>query len=92
MKRVLVCSECKGSRPLRRFLDAARVPVKTVGCQKVCKEPVAGCVVNGRLEWFGGLTKDEHRSAVADLARGRSKVAGALEKRRVAKHSGRPAR
>jgi hypothetical protein len=92
MNRVLVCAKCKGSQPLQRFLRGESIAFKTLGCQKICKEPVAACEVKGRLEWFAGVTKTKQYDALADLARGGKTIPSVLEKRRVEKHSGRSPR
>ena len=89
MNRVLVCTECKGAKPLMRFLRGETIAFKALGCQKICKEPVAGCEFRGQLEWFAGVTKQKQYVALADLARGARTVPSVLEKRRVAKRSGR---
>ena len=89
MNRVLVCAKCKGSQPLQRFLRDESIAFKTLGCQKICKEPVAGCEVKGRLEWFSGVRKQKQYDALADLARGAKAIPAALENRWVEKRSGR---
>ena len=51
-----MCKKCKRNgcvvAALARHTTA---DVRMVGCQKVCKEPVAGLEVRGRMEWFGRL-------------------------------------
>ena len=89
MNRVLVCTKCKGSQPLTRFLRDEDIAFKALGCQKICKEPVVGCEVKGRFEWFAGVTKAKQYDALADLARGAKVIPSVLEKRRVEKNSGR---
>lgn len=89
MNRMMVCSECKGSKPLVRYLREESIPVRTLGCQKICTEPVAGCVVRGRIEWFSGIRTKKQYRALAELARGAKTVPSELHKRRVEKRSGR---
>ena len=89
MNRVLVCSKCKGSQPIQRFLRGEDIAFKTLGCQKVCEEPVVACEVKGRLEWFAGVKKQKQYDALAELARGAKAIPSALEKRLIEKRSGR---
>jgi hypothetical protein len=63
---VFVCRECKHHRAVERFLDRETdVSVRTVGCQKVCQEPVCGLRIDGKIEWFGGLDKPKRQQALA---------------------------
>ena len=89
MNRVLVCTKCKGSQPIQRFLRGEAIAFKALGCQKICDEPVVACEVRGRLEWFSEVKKQKHYNALADLARGAKVIPSVLEKRRVEKRSGR---
>ena len=41
--------------------------VVEVRCQKICKGPVAGLEVDGRLEWFRSLRKAKARKALGRL-------------------------
>jgi hypothetical protein len=89
---VFVCRKCDGSGPLLRGLrQGTSASIVKVGCQKVCQEPVAGLVVNHRMEWFGWLDSDRAIDAVVRLVRdgGTGKLPGTLEKRRDGKRSGR---
>ena len=92
---VFVCRECDGSGLLLRGLrkDTGATVVK-VGCQKVCREPVAGLMVNRRMEWFGRLDKPKAVDALVRVIRagGAGKLPPSLKKRRQAKRSGRPPR
>ena len=93
--RVLVCKSCKGSRKLQKFLAKKGVgSVQGVGCQKVCKGPVAGVVIDGRMEWFCRLDERKRWKALARLARpgGRRKLPHALEKCWLPRRSGSSAR
>ena len=89
-----MCRNCKGHEALCRGLRrATSAEIGEVGCQKVCRGPVAGIVINGRREWFGRLRKPKHVRKLARLVVGGGrKVPGSLEKRRLVKRSGRPAR
>ncbi len=92
MNRVLVCTKCKGSQPIQRFLRGEAIAFKGLGCQKICKEPVVACEISGQLEWFSGVKKKKQYHALADLARGAKGIPGVLEKRWVEKRSGRDPR
>jgi (2Fe-2S) ferredoxin len=94
--RVWVCRKCHHADCLEAFLvGSGRTKVKRVGCQKVCKGPVAGVKVSGRFEWFKKV--DRAKAMVALLRTAQGKKAGrplprSLEVRRVARHSGRAVR
>jgi hypothetical protein len=93
--KVVVCRKCKNHACLVTFLeDGARLPVRRVGCQKICKGAVAGLEVNGRMEWFARVDRPKPMVALARLAQrgGVGKMSKPLAKRRVAKRSGRPVR
>ena len=68
MATIYVCRECKHGKDLvnalRRKTDAT---VKMVGCQDVCKQPVAGTRVGGTLEWLGGLDQPKRQRALVEL-------------------------
>ncbi|MCU1499437.1 MAG: hypothetical protein JWM47_3390 [Acidimicrobiales bacterium] len=97
-----VCRKCKGSTELAARLaeqladrrarrGGAEVAVRMVRCQDVCKAPVAGLAVDGRLTWFRRVRGPKARAALAKLAvRGGT---GPLPKRlaphHVAKRDGR---
>jgi hypothetical protein len=89
MNRVLVCTKCKGSKPLLRFLRDEDIAFKALDCQKLCENPVAACEVRGQLEWFAAVRKPKQYRALAALARGATVVPSTLEKRWVEKRSGR---
>ncbi|MGH8994188.1 MAG: hypothetical protein ACRDYV_00300 [Acidimicrobiia bacterium] len=89
---IYVCHKCDGNGPLLKALrQRTDASIVKVGCQKVCEEPVAGLVVNHRMEWFGKLDGDKAVDAVVTLVRdrGNGKVPATLEKRRDRKRSGR---
>jgi hypothetical protein len=93
--QVLVCggSDCRkaeGHTALRDALaDAGEAEVRIVGCQKICKGPVAGVEVGGRLEWFKRLRGPKSRRALLRLVHLGAPLPDRLRKRRVAKRSGR---
>lgn len=91
---VFLCKECKGSGTLAKFLhQRTDASIKTVGCQDVCKEPVCGLRVNGRLEWFGGLDKPKRQKALAALlAHPNGGVPSELAGARAGKRSGKKPR
>jgi len=94
MATLYVCRECKHSKALQKAVARETdATVKLVGCQDVCKEPVAGARVGGRLEWFGGLDAAKRQRALIRLLTDQPrKVPEALEKARVAKRSGKEPR
>lgn len=82
------CRKAEGHRALRAALGDA--DVRTVGCQKICKGPVAGVQVDGRLEWFKRLRGPKSQRALRRLAgSGSGPLPRRLGKRRVGKRSGR---
>lgn len=64
--------------------------VVEVRCQKICKGPVAGLEVEGRIEWFRSLRKPKARRALGRLvaAGGDGPLPERLARRRVSKRSG----
>ena len=62
--------------------------IEEVGCQDICRGPVVGVTVKGRLEWFRRLDTKNSRKALAKLAT-RGKLSQPLKKRRVKKLTGR---
>lgn len=92
--RVFVCAErgC-GKRSEHRALAAAlegAVEVVDVPCQSVCEGPVAGVVVDGRLQWFREVRTGKARAALRRVADGGSgPLPGPLAKRRRPKRAGK---
>jgi hypothetical protein len=92
---IYVCRKCKHSKELQdalaRKTDAT---LKLVGCQDVCKQPVAGTRVDGCLEWFGGLDQSKRRRALIDLVNdgSRGPVPAVLAKATSKKRSGKSPR
>jgi hypothetical protein len=91
--RVLLClgSDCqKRKRKHNALAEAVRecATVEKVSCQKICKGPVAGVYVDGRLEWFQRLgSKNSRKWLVGFLAK--EQMHKKLKKRRVKKRAGR---
>lgn len=94
---VYVCrgGDCTGRKAERKALVRAvanQAEVIEVRCQSICRGPVAGVEVDGRIEWFQRLRKPGAQRALAHLAVSGGTLAdlpGRLAKRRVAKRSGR---
>jgi hypothetical protein len=91
MATLYVCRECKHSKGLQKAVARATdATVKLVGCQDVCRQPVAGTRVDGRLEWFGGLDAAKRQRALFVLLNSQAKkVPPELDKARVPKRSGK---
>jgi hypothetical protein len=90
---VYVCRKCKHGHCLEEFLKAHELPVKEVGCQKVCDGPVGGVAVDGELRWYGRLDKAKPMVAFVAVARGGDDhVPKPLAKREDRKRRGRPPR
>ena len=95
MATIYVCRKCKHSKELQNALERKTdATVRLVGCQDVCKQPVAGTRVAGSLEWFGGLDQSKRQRALIDLVNdgGRGPVPAALAKTRSGKRAGKSPR
>jgi hypothetical protein len=79
-------NECHGA--LVEELDASS-DVEAVPCQDICKGPVAGVEVGGRVEWFKRVRKGRHRRALVALAHGGAEVPAVLQDRWVPKRGGK---
>jgi hypothetical protein len=87
---------CHGSRcrrheahgALRDRLGAV-ADLAEVRCQRICRGPVVGAAVNGSLEWFERLRSQKVQRQLVDFVAGSGRMRRGLEKRRVAKRSGR---
>jgi hypothetical protein len=89
---VAVCRKCKHHECLTRVLsDRKGVSVELVRCQKICHGPVAGLVVDGRMEWFEGVHRVKAIAALIRMTTRRSdaRIPKPLRKLRVRKRSGR---
>jgi hypothetical protein len=92
---VVVCRKCKKSACLVEVLeDHADVTLQLARCQKICKGPVVGVVVNDRMEWFQRVDGVKPVAALLRLTRREqpTKIPKPLRKLRVARRSGRAAR
>ena len=58
--------------------------IEIVDCQKICRPPVVGTEVDGRLEWFAEVDTAKSRRRLVELLAGR-RLRKALKKRRVKK-------
>ena len=95
MATIYVCRKCKYSKCLQKELARnTDATIKLIGCQDVCKQPVAGTRVDGRLEWFGGLDRPRRQRALIDLVNegGEGPVPAVLAKARSAKRAGKAPR
>lgn len=95
MSTIYVCRKCKHSKGLQEALSRKTdATLKLVGCQDVCKQPVAGTRVDGCLQWFGGLDNSKRRRALIDLVNdgGQGPVPVALAKARSKKRAGKSVR
>src|SRR5689334_12611113 len=83
------CRRDDGFKELRRDLDKV-AKVREVDCQDMCDGPVAGVVLDGRVEWFEKIRKERYRTAVIELVTGeRDSVPNVLKARWAKKHSGK---
>lgn len=97
MSTVFVCRSCSHRDRLVEALRAEGVTdVELVRCQKICHGAVAGTTVGGTLEWFERLKGRKSVAALARLAgsakrsrRPADELPDRLQRRRVAKRSGR---
>jgi hypothetical protein len=92
MATIYVCRKCKHSKGLQKALARGTdATIKLVGCQDVCKQPVAGTRVDGCLQWFGGLDLPKRQRALIDLVNDGSEgpVPVVLAKARSAKRAGK---
>ena len=82
-------SDCRGGKR-RRLRDALPrgTRVVDVRCQSICDGPVAGYVVDGRLEWFERLSGRRSREAFAELVAG-GRMRDRLKRRRVRSRRGK---
>jgi hypothetical protein len=88
--RVWMCRKCRHADCLEAFLVGSDVKVKKLGCQKICKGPVAGLKVRGRMEWFARIDRAKPMVALLRAAdpRRAGKIRPALESHRVTRRSG----
>lgn len=82
------CRHDKGFHELCQQLEAV-ADISEVRCQRICDGPVAGAAVNGSLEWFERLRSEKAQGAFVEFVAGSGHMRHTLEKRRIAKRSGR---
>lgn len=82
------CRHHKAYGEVRERLGAV-ADVADVRCQHICDGPVVGAAINGSLEWFERVGSEKAQRQMVDLVTGSGRLRHALEKRRVAKRSGR---
>jgi hypothetical protein len=91
--RVAVCRKCKDHDCLEDFLRRKTgAHVYQVRCQKICKGPVAGIEINGRMEWFERVGTAKAMVALRRVINGKTKLRRSLHNRRLKKRSGRAPR
>ena len=86
-----MCRKCKHADCLEAFLaGSGTVKVKKLGCQKICKGPVAGLKVRGRMEWFARVDRTKPMVALLGAATPKrdGKIRPVLESHRVTQRSG----
>ena len=71
-----------------KHLSRLAVPIRYVGCQKVCKGPVVGLRIDGELQWFRQVDSRKAWDALAELIEDGT-LARPLRKRMDRKRSGR---
>ena len=92
---VAVCRKCRNHDCLVEVLEAhSRVTLQLVRCQKICRGPVVGLPIAGRMEWFERVDGVKELAALvrATKKRHRDKIPKPLAKRRVRRYAGRPPR
>jgi len=95
MATLYVCRKCKHSKALQNAIERGTdATVKLIGCQDVCKQPVAGTKAEGCMQWFGGLDQPKRQRALIDLVNGRTdgRVPEVLVKARSSKRKGKAPR
>jgi hypothetical protein len=92
---IYVCRKCKHSKALQNAIARGTdANIKLVGCQDVCKQPVAGTRIEGCLQWFGGLDQPKRQKALIDVVNGRGdgRLPDVLVKARNTKRAGKAPR
>ena len=89
MATVYVChgKDCVRSKHFASLCKAVGT-YERVPCQKVCKGPVAGTEINGRLQWFKALKSAKHVRALLKAA-ATGKAPKKLWERRKKKRAGK---
>lgn len=83
-------SECRKKRKSQKSLRALlgkEGQVCEVSCQKICKGPVVGVEIDGRLEWFSKMTGQDQESLVHLLRHGdmKKRLRARMDKKRRGK-------
>ena len=83
-------SECRKKRKSQKSLRALlgkEGQVCEVRCQKICKGPVVGVEVDGRLEWFSKMTGQDQDALVQLLRHGdiKKRLRARMDKKRRGK-------
>jgi hypothetical protein len=89
---VAVCRKCRDHACLAGILsDREGVEVELVRCQKICHGPVAGLVVDGRMEWFEHVDGVKQIAALVRMTRREpnDRIPKPLRRRRVRKRAGK---
>jgi hypothetical protein len=89
---VAVCRKCEEHACLERILsDRDGVEVESVRCQKICHGPVAGLVVDGRMEWFERVDGVKQIAALVRMTRRepQDRIPKPLRRRRVKGRAGK---
>lgn len=92
MATIYVCRKCKHSKGLQKSLERGTdADIRLIGCQDICKEPLAGTRAEGCMQWFGGLDSAKRQRALIDLVNGDTggKVPPMLVKARNRKKAGK---
>lgn len=81
------CRKHSGTRKICDMLDDAGVRWNAVKCQKVCKAPVVGVKLDGRLTWYSKVRGREARQRLLKLIEGGKpkKLKGLRVKKRTGK-------
>lgn len=89
---VAVCRKCEDHACLERILsDRKGISVERVRCQKICDGPVAGVVVDGRMEWFAKIAGVKEIAALVRMTRRapHDRIPKPLRRRRVKARAGK---
>ena len=76
----------KDNDALRELLEDAGLSCEQVRCQKICKAPVVGLIIDGSVQWFGKVRGKAGRKALHRFLRTGD---GPLRKLRSKKRSGK---
>lgn len=82
------CRHHKAYAAVRERLSAV-ADLAEVRCQHICDGPVVGIAINGTLDWFERMSSDKAQRHLVELLVGSGRMRRSLDKRRVAKRSGK---